>query len=151
MGLKNLKVCIAVGDGITTLIGIGGNQATFNTHNTMDTYYEITAKIEGKDEILFGSFEKSDCTYEVQNEREGWKAEGFKSIKIVSRKTEEEPDTEVYGLESALLINGLKWEETKEDCVYYCPEKDRFAFIVFDEICTCGTLEDCLEAVAYYE
>ena len=63
----------------------------------MNTYYEITANIDGETEILFGSFDKSDCAYELDAEKESWKCEGFKSIKIVSRKTEEKPDAEVYG------------------------------------------------------
>jgi len=119
----------------------------------MNTYYEIKAYIDGQEEVLFGSFEKSDCTYELEAEKDGWKAEGFKSIKITSRKTEEEPDTEVYGLESALLINGLKWVicKTERDGIHYCAEKDRFAFIVNGEIEECGTLENCTEAIASYE
>lgn len=59
-------------------------------------YYEIKAKYEGETEILFGSFSKDDCTYELEAERDSWKGEGYKAIKIVSRETTETPDPEVY-------------------------------------------------------
>ena len=108
----------------------------------MNTYYEITAKIDEQEEVLFGSFEKSDCTYELEAEKEGWKAEGFKSIKITSRKTEEAPDTEVYDLGSALLINGLRWGKTERNSIYYCEANDRYARIEGGEIVECGTLEE---------
>ena len=119
----------------------------------MNTYYEIKAYVDGKEETLFGSFEKSDCTFELDSLKSEWKEEGYEQIRIKSRKTEEEPDTEAYGLESALLVNGLKWIicKTERDGIHYCAEKDRFAFIVNGEIEECGTLEECTEAVAYYE
>lgn len=62
----------------------------------MTKYYEITAKFEGEKELLFGSFIKADCLYELEAERDSWKGEGYKSIKLVSRETEEKPDTTVY-------------------------------------------------------
>jgi hypothetical protein len=66
----------------------------------MNTYYEIQAKFEGEIEILFGSFDRSDCAYELEAEKESWKDQGYKQIKIVSRQTEESPDPEVYGDEA---------------------------------------------------
>ena len=62
----------------------------------MTTYYEITAKIDGNIEVLFGSFVKSDCTYELDAEKSSWKDQGYKAIKITSRETEDTPDPEVY-------------------------------------------------------
>ena len=59
-------------------------------------YYEIIAWIDGAIEVLFGSFDKSDCLYEKSAETSNWKEEGFKNIKIVSRLTEEQPDLEIY-------------------------------------------------------
>lgn len=61
-----------------------------------NTYYEITATIEGETEILFGSFVRSDCTFELDAERESWKDEGYKAIKITTRKTDDAPDMTVY-------------------------------------------------------
>ena len=63
----------------------------------MNKYYEVEGYIDGEREVLFGSFDKRDCTYELEAERESWKAEGYKKIKIVSRETQETPDPEVYG------------------------------------------------------
>ena len=63
----------------------------------MNKYYEITGSINGVSEILFGSFERSDCQYEKGCESDSWKEEGYKGIKIVSRLTSERPDPEVYG------------------------------------------------------
>jgi len=115
----------------------------------MNTYYEIKGTIRGEEEeVLFGSYEKSDCTYELDALKSEWREEGYECIRIKSRKTEEEPDTEVYGLESALLINGLKWEETERDSIYYCAEKDRYSFIVKGEIEECGSLYECFEAAS---
>ena len=70
----------------------------------MNTYYEIKGTVDGEEEILFGSFDKSDCTYELESEKEGWKSEGYKKIKIVSREEAAEPDTEVYGEDFVALV-----------------------------------------------
>lgn len=77
-------------------------------------YYEVVAMIKSADwcndtfiktgkivfpeikEILFGSFDRSDCKYEIEAERESWKDQGYKKIKIESRLTTETPDPEVY-------------------------------------------------------
>tara|TARA_R110000824_G_scaffold95101_5_gene228835 strand:- start:38 stop:322 length:285 start_codon:yes stop_codon:yes gene_type:complete len=60
-------------------------------------YYEITGSINGVGEILFGSFERSDCEYEKEWESDNWKEDGYRDIRIVSRLTSERPDPEVYG------------------------------------------------------
>lgn len=62
----------------------------------MNTYYEINATIDGQPELLFGSFVKSDCTYELDAERDSWKDQGYTSIKLTSRETDQEPDLDVY-------------------------------------------------------
>lgn len=59
-------------------------------------YYKIEAYIDGEREILFGSFDKADCKYELEAEKEGWKAEGYKKIKIITTTTEDKPDPAVY-------------------------------------------------------
>ena len=61
-----------------------------------NTYYEIKGKIDGEIEILFGSFVKSDCTYELDAERDGWKEQGYTALKISTRATADDPDMEVY-------------------------------------------------------
>ena len=65
-----------------------------------NTYYELIGTIDGESEILFGSFDREDCAYEQDAERDTWKADGYKGIKIVSREVAEEPDPEVYGQHS---------------------------------------------------
>jgi len=62
----------------------------------MNTYFEVKAEIDGEVEILFGSYDKQDCIYEKEAERDSWKEQGYKKIKIVSRQVEEKPDKEVY-------------------------------------------------------
>lgn len=62
----------------------------------MSTYYDVIATIDGTKEVLFGSFIRSECAYEIEAERDSWKDQGYKGIKIVSRETDEQPDAEVY-------------------------------------------------------
>ena len=62
----------------------------------MNTYYQVVAAIDGEQEILFGSFVRSDCTYEIEAERDTWKGDGYKGIKIVPKEVEDTPDPEVY-------------------------------------------------------
>tara|TARA_R110000772_G_scaffold25194_1_gene65819 strand:- start:3505 stop:3948 length:444 start_codon:yes stop_codon:yes gene_type:complete len=62
----------------------------------MNKYYEVKATHEGTSEVLYGSFDRTDCTYEVEAERDSWKSQGYKGIKIVARAVNEEPDPEVY-------------------------------------------------------
>lgn len=64
-------------------------------------YYEVIATVHGTQdtrEVLFGSFDRSDCVYELESERSYWRAEGYHSITIKSRLTSETPDPEVYGV-----------------------------------------------------
>ena len=77
----------------------------------MTTYYEVTAKIEGQVEVLYGSFLRSDCAAEIEAERESWKDEGYRGIKIVSRETADEPSDEVYDEREIAAINGEIDEE----------------------------------------
>lgn len=62
----------------------------------MNTYYKVTATMDGEPDVLYGSFVKADCTHEIEAERESWKAEGYKGIKIISENTTDTPDKEVY-------------------------------------------------------
>jgi hypothetical protein len=63
----------------------------------MTKYYEVIAKHEGTPEVLYGSFLKDDCLYEVEAERDSWKEQGYKGIKISVRETTDTPDIGVYG------------------------------------------------------
>ena len=60
------------------------------------TYYEVKGTIDGEEEILFGSYEKSDCTSEKRIEGECWKDEGYRKIRITSTPTTTPPDPEIY-------------------------------------------------------
>ena len=59
-------------------------------------YYEVTAMIDGEKEVLYGSYQKADCVYEKEAEKEGWKDQGYKKIKIEVRDVSETPDEEIY-------------------------------------------------------
>ena len=87
----------------------------------MNTYCIITGKIDGQIEELFGSFDKDDCTYELESEKDLWKDEGYKSIKITTKKVEEEPDKEVYGnLEAKKLTE--QYIEANEEIIDIDPD-----------------------------
>ncbi len=62
------------------------------------TYYEIKAahRLGGEIEVLFGSYSKSDCEYEIEAEAGQWHDEGYRTITIVPRQTTEAPDAQVY-------------------------------------------------------
>ena len=64
----------------------------------MHTYYQVTAALRGEDEteVLFGSYDKQDCVYELDAEKESWKADGYVGFKIRSFKTTVAPDANVY-------------------------------------------------------
>ena len=62
----------------------------------MNTYYEVFADIDGETEQLFGSFVRADCVYEKDAEKDSWKEQGYKKIRIVSKQTSDVPDAEVY-------------------------------------------------------
>jgi len=62
----------------------------------MSTYYEVIATHSGYREVLFGSFAKKDCKYEVDAEKESWKDQGYTNITITPRETDESPDPSVY-------------------------------------------------------
>lgn len=60
------------------------------------TYYEVVGIISGKIEVLYGSYQKSDCVYEKEAEKEWWRDQGYRKIRITSREVKEIPDKEVY-------------------------------------------------------
>jgi len=62
----------------------------------MQTYYEVIATIENAPEIMYGSFDRQDCVDEIDAEKETWKQQGYKSIKIKSRQTTDQPDKDIY-------------------------------------------------------
>jgi len=78
------------------LSGCKGEQAKHNTDNNMNKLYIITAEHEGTLEELYCSYDRSDCVYEKDAEKDQWKEQGYKKVKITSRMVEEKPDPEVY-------------------------------------------------------
>ena len=64
----------------------------------MNKYYEVIGQYAGLTVALFGSFDRSDCTYELDAERVSWRAEGFSALKIRVTETTEKPDPQVYGV-----------------------------------------------------
>lgn len=62
----------------------------------MNKYYQVIATLEGNKETLFGSFDIEDCKYEIEVEKESWKQDGYKAIKIEVLETQDTPDEDVY-------------------------------------------------------
>ncbi len=62
----------------------------------MNTYHEIHGTIEGETELLFGSFSKGDCQFELQAEKVSWADQGYSNLVITNRETDESPDPVVY-------------------------------------------------------
>lgn len=64
-------------------------------------YYEITAVVKecGTKEVLFGSFMRKECVEELEECKQCWKWDGYKTFKIESRLINDQPDPEIYGEE----------------------------------------------------
>ncbi len=62
------------------------------------TYYIVSAvhEDEFEREELYGSYNRGDARYELQAEKEGWKADGYKLFAITTEERDEAPDPEVY-------------------------------------------------------
>ena len=58
-------------------------------------YYQVTAKIDGQNDVLYGSYNRDDCKDEINAEKESWKNEGYKSI-ITTTTTTNVPDMSIY-------------------------------------------------------
>lgn len=65
----------------------------------MHTFYQVVGKIGGETEVLYGSFVKQDCRYELECDGEQWKDEGYTNLKIQAIATDSTPDPEVYTAE----------------------------------------------------
>ena len=62
----------------------------------MNTYYKLTAEIDGDRETLFGSYNKQDVTDEKRDEMHNYKQDGYKSFKIESVEVDESASDETY-------------------------------------------------------
>jgi len=62
----------------------------------MNTYYKLTAEIDGKRETLFGSYNNQDVTAEKRDEMHNYKQDGYKSFKIESVEVDESANDETY-------------------------------------------------------
>lgn len=60
-------------------------------------FYVVTGVIDGAKEELYGSYAREDAVYEKEAEKESWKEQGYKKIKIEVTTKIEAPDPEVYG------------------------------------------------------
>ena len=87
-----------------------------------NTYFEVTAQIDGESEVLFGSFDKSDCVYEVDAEKVTWKDQGYKKIKIVSRETNDTPDSDVYS--DSIVTSKQLWMQQAPAMNFECDESE---------------------------
>lgn len=62
----------------------------------MNTYYKLTAELNGKRETLFGSYNRQDVTAEKRDEMHNYKQDGYKSFKIEAIETDEPASNETY-------------------------------------------------------
>ena len=60
-------------------------------------YFEITAKLDGEMETLYGSYDKAEAEYELEAMRDSWKDEGYRGIKLGWKATVIAPDAGIYG------------------------------------------------------
>ena len=60
-------------------------------------FFQITAKLDGVTENLYGSYDKAEAEYELEAMKDSWKDEGYKGIKLVWKATDEAPDPDIYG------------------------------------------------------
>ena len=60
-------------------------------------YFQITAKLDGATETLYGSYDKAEAEYELEATRDSWKDEGYRGIKLGWKATDEAPDADIYG------------------------------------------------------
>lgn len=62
----------------------------------MNTYYKLTAELNGKRETLFGSYNKQDVAAEKREEMHNYKQDGYKYFKIEAVETEESASDDTY-------------------------------------------------------
>ena len=62
----------------------------------MYKYFKVIGYYNGELEVLFSSYDKEDCVYELEAERDSWKDEGYKQFKIVFELVNDAPDKGVY-------------------------------------------------------
>lgn len=84
------------------------NKNTHKMNTQANKYYNVVATINGEKCTLFGSFDKSDCKFEIETERDNWKAEGYKGIKIEVTEVNEQPDEIVYGITEDKVLECLE-------------------------------------------
>lgn len=60
------------------------------------TYYKVVANFEGEEDYLFGSYRRSDCQSEIECEKDSWREEGYRRIRIISKEVSEPPCPKVY-------------------------------------------------------
>ena len=70
----------------------------------MYTYYTVQGTVEGKIGTLYGSYLRGHCVDEMEYERDSWKSEGYRSIKIIKEQTKERPSPNVYSNTELLSI-----------------------------------------------
>ena len=64
----------------------------------MYKYYKVVGTEDGlSDVILYGSYSKDDCKFEIDAEKNQWYDEGFHNIRIEFDKTQIPPDSSIYG------------------------------------------------------
>lgn len=100
--------------------------------NDTNTYYELKGTYtnesgEKVDEILFGSYVRSECAFEKSTNKDQWREEGYRRLRIEQRQTEEQPDPEVYSPEELLK------KDIEEDGLHAFECCGNVAYVEYDE------------------
>ena len=64
-------------------------------------YFQFVADYEGETEIIFGSYKRAECIYEMDAEKASLKDQGYKKPRIICIDVEEKPAADIYIEESA--------------------------------------------------
>jgi len=59
-------------------------------------YFELKGTIEGDRVVIYGSYSRKQCSYELSVERASLKAEGYTDLKIEGRLVQDAPDMSIY-------------------------------------------------------
>jgi len=97
-------------------------------------YHIVVGTIDGITEELFGSFVKQDCTYELDAEKESWKEQGYKKIKMSTRETSDSPDKEVYGEKHYAVSEYERIEfNSLEKAIAFTEDEDNGEYEIYDQ------------------
>ncbi len=120
----------------------------------MNTYYNLTGTLNGEKEIIFGSFIRAECKYELEAERESLKADGYKKLTIEAVETNDKPSAEVYedelvSAEVYEMLSGEDSEEAIEEGILIKSDKPNYFILTDDSFLTLTAKQAAQEIKAH--